>query len=157
MKTIKLFLLCLPACLFTLACSESGTSKAGKTENLSDPVDMGYLTTYQLNPQNLHDTFNKFYGKELVKHGHWINYSLTVQQGNPASTAPKSRLIKTEEGTYKYNKREGLWRTYNADGTMKDSVLYHNDSALVQHSGNNPFKPFLLLRLPLCLPGQKCG
>lgn len=31
-----------------------------------------------------------------------------------------------EEGFYKNNKKEGLWKHFNPDGTVKDSVVYKN-------------------------------
>lgn len=35
-----------------------------------------------------------------------------------------------EEGSYKDNKREGFWKHYNSDGSIKDSIEYKNDVPL---------------------------
>jgi hypothetical protein len=71
------------------------------------------------------ETINKTYGGD-IKDGHWIHFEFVI----PTAKENKDKKVvraKMEEGYYKENKKEGFWKFYNKDGTLKESVEYKND------------------------------
>jgi hypothetical protein len=68
------------------------------------------------------DTMNWVDGEGL-KQGHWEVWKAYAFPEHPKDV----EQIKFEEGEYLNNKKEGLWKYYNPDGTVKDSVVYKND------------------------------
>jgi len=39
--------------------------------------------------------------------------------------------VKTEEGFYKDNKKEGVWKKFSASGQLTDSLFYRNDTLII--------------------------
>lgn len=67
------------------------------------------------------DTINLIYNG--LKQGHWVVMK-TIAVNHVSVT--KTERVVVEEGFYKDNKKEGVWKYFNNDGSLKDSVLYNN-------------------------------
>lgn len=124
MKTFKLFTLGTIAVCFIQACG--GKAKTETVENMG----RGCVDIYELNVLDNSDTINRTYG-DGTKEGHWITFEWTdpnekMVNENKENLAKAGRA-KIEEGYYKDNKKEGFWKFFNKDGTLKDSVEYKND------------------------------
>jgi hypothetical protein len=115
---------------FFISCSDTiETLKVVQTPNQkSDEVnilDIGCIVTYETLENG--EEINRVFGKEKVRHGHWITYVLIVPKG---STTNKMVRAKMEEGFYHWNKKVGFWKIYNQDGTVRDSIEYKNGVAM---------------------------
>lgn len=77
------------------------------------------------------ETINKTYGGG-IKDGHWITYEFVIPNVKQNKDSKVIRA-KMEEGYYKENKKEGFWKFYNNDGTLKDSVEYKNDEPILNY------------------------
>jgi antitoxin component YwqK of YwqJK toxin-antitoxin module len=60
----------------------------------------------------------------------WITFALAVTKNNKV----KTNKVKIEEGYYRKNKKFGVWKFYNEDGTIRDSVEYKNFIPLANKS-----------------------
>ncbi len=78
-----------------------------------------------------------------VKQGHWRVYKTavlhhTIYTQSGSDTAIKKSItssperVKMEEGFYKDNKKEGVWKYFSTSGILKDSVVYKNDVAVLK-------------------------
>ncbi len=153
MKTIKLFFAAAGLLCLVQACSDEPIVK--ENSNTTDTVNIGCLASYELLPGEKIDTVNKLYGKEKIKHGRWVDYELSVQ-AEKSNTLKTTRVI-TGMGHYKKNKKEGLWRFFKPDGSLKDSVVYKNDSAVEKFSSSGYFKHLIFTYPPTCSPLKKCS
>ena len=105
--------------LFISSCSgKTEAEKRNKMEGLVDSLNIGCLSSYDINPSNNQEKINQVYGKENIKDGHWIIFDITKNANE------KVNRIKLEEGYYRKNKKIGFWKSYNKDGTLKDSIEY---------------------------------
>lgn len=112
---------------FLQACNEQADSGiANETKNTVDTLDIGCLGSYELDLNGNGDTINGVYGKDHIKHGRWITYILRSSETGARAESAKTRRTKSEEGFYNKNKRTGLWKFYNEDGSIKDSVEYRD-------------------------------
>lgn len=70
-----------------------------------------------------------------MKQGHWIvfkmavlNHTIYTQSANDTakqkSITRDAERVKVEEGFYKDNKKEGVWKTFSPVGELKDSFNY---------------------------------
>jgi antitoxin component YwqK of YwqJK toxin-antitoxin module len=94
--------------------------------NLADTLNMGCLSAYEINYAGNKDTINRTYGDKKIKDGYWIIFGLS-NSSEKSSTVPQLARIKLADGYYKKNKKEGFWKFYKEDGSLKDSVEYKND------------------------------
>ena len=116
----------------TLLLIQSCNQKTELVSKLNEPIgidtlNIGCLGTYDLNPLDSSEKINQIYSKNKVKHGHWINFSIAVTK----TENHKAVRTKLEEGFYKFNKKVGFWKFYKEDGTLKDSIKYINDVAVL--------------------------
>lgn len=114
---------------FILSCND-GSKKKNNNYNKDKIHLQGCLQTYEIDPQRLHDTLNKIY-EGGIKQGHWLYYELAVKktaQGEVIKGSSYRTIV--EDGYYINNKKEGYWKFYHKDGTLKDSVEYKNDIAI---------------------------
>lgn len=127
MKIATQLLIITIAFFLTLACSEKPEIVTLNKTNIIDTINIGCLGTYDLNPLNTHERINQVYDKQKIKHGHWISFGVTVTK------IADDKVIRTklEEGYYRFNKKVGFWKFYNEDGSLKDSIEYKNDVAVV--------------------------
>jgi len=86
--------------------------------NTTDMNDKHSAGSFELNVHGHNDTINMIYA-DGSKEGHWIS-----------SVWSNGSRVKMEEGYYKDNKKEGYWKFFNKDGSLKDSVEYKNDVAI---------------------------
>lgn len=123
MKTIRL-LLPFIIIIVTIACQD-------KPAYHEKPIGE---CSYELIGPAGKDTVNLIYDGK--KEGHWVvkdhvsvEVSLCKDSTHKDSKKHSYRKIEyciVEEGFYKNNKKEGLWKHYNPDGNVKDSVVYKN-------------------------------
>lgn len=119
MKTLKLLTIEALILFFIQACSTKTESVTkNQTTNSTDTLNIGCLSSYDINPSNNQEKINQVYGKDHIKDGHWIIFSVSK------NTNEKINRIKLEEGYYRKNKKIGFWKFYNTDGTLKDSIEY---------------------------------
>jgi hypothetical protein len=131
MKTIKLFTFGTLAVFFIQACADKTEAVTIKQDtNSIDTINIGCLASYDINPLDNKEKINQVYGKDKVKDGHWITFGFAVTK----TTDKKTNRIKIEEGYYRKNKKEGYWKFFKDDGTIKDSVEYKNDLPLTNNS-----------------------
>ena len=102
----------------------------------SDMIDRGCLSSFEINSGGTGDTINKIYGKDF-KVGHWIDFELITTNLKTNIDTGKTgdmrlKRIKREEGYYINNKKEGFWKLYNFDGSIKDSVEFKNNRRLIK-------------------------
>ena len=94
--------------------------------------------SYELSGPAGKDTVNLIYDGK--KEGRWIvrdhvkvEVSLckdSTHKDSKKNTYSKIEYCIVEEGFYKSNKKEGLWKHYHPDGSVKDSVVYKNDEVV---------------------------
>jgi len=73
------------------------------------------------------DTTNRI-DNNGMKQGYWIYYGKDrPQKGYPDT-------CKIEEGRYVNDRKEGLWRRYNMDGSIRIEAVYHNNRPHSPHS-----------------------
>ncbi len=132
MSTLKYFIfgLCAYSCI--LSCNDNPELlTGGSLVNHSDSIKKTCLSSFEYIIDGKPDTINKAYGSAKVKQGHWIIYELIGDKewSGERVNAKTNKLerIKTEDGYYRNNKKEGYWKRYNKDGTIKDSLQYEND------------------------------
>jgi len=128
---MKLFSLLIFETIFLFlitACNQKTelVSKSNETIGI-DTINIGYLGSYDVNPLDTSEKINQVYDKEKIKHGHWIAFGAAVTK----TMNDKVVRTKIEEGYYRFNKKVGFWKFYNEDGTLKDSIEYKNDIAVV--------------------------
>ena len=123
-KTLKYFLLLGTFALpFIQACSDkTETVTITQDPNSLDTINLGGLGSYDINPSDNKERINQVYGKQHIKDGHWITFGFAASKTGDN----KADRIKIEEGYYRKNKKVGYWKTFNDDGTIKDSVAYKN-------------------------------
>jgi hypothetical protein len=97
--------------------------------------DKPCISSYEILPPN--DTFNVIDCKGR-KQGHWIvtepaaTHKVRTYYTNSASdTTLRQRedsveMVKKEEGFYKDDKKESLWKFFHADGSVKSTLEYKN-------------------------------
>ena len=88
-----------------------------------------------IKPRLKHWDFDKVdmeWVKEKVKEGYWILYEMETGADTDKNTRgaerPTLRRIRAAEGYYQKNLRQGWWIFYKKDGTLRDSVYYHQDT-----------------------------
>jgi antitoxin component YwqK of YwqJK toxin-antitoxin module len=110
--------------LFLLqACSEEHENMTlSQNTNSVDTLITGCLVSYDINPSDNKERINQVFGKDQIKDGHWITFALAVTKNSKV----KANKVKIEEGYYRKNKKVGVWKFYNEDGTISDSVEYKN-------------------------------
>ena len=123
-KTLTFFFLLTTFVLFFLsACTDTTETVTIKQDpNALDTLNLGGLGSYDINPADTKERINQVYGKQHIKEGHWITFGFTASKTGDN----KADRIKIEEGYYRKNKKVGYWKTFNDDGTLKDSVAYQN-------------------------------
>lgn len=94
--------------------------------------------SYELTGPAGKDTVNLMYDGK--KEGRWIvrdhvKVEVSLCQDSTHKDAKKHSYSKieyciVEEGFYKNDKKEGIWKHYNPDGSVKDSVVYKNGEAV---------------------------
>lgn len=94
--------------------------------NMGDTINAGCLSSYEINYAGANDTINRTYGNKNIKEGHWIFFGLS-NRSDKTSTAPQLANVKLAEGYYKKDKKEGVWKFYKDDGSLKNSIEYKND------------------------------
>jgi hypothetical protein len=103
-----------------------------KTESAASPTklirsEMGCYLPFELNPLGNNDTINRMC-YEGTKAGHWIVFQWIIPNGKqPLGAAVSPVRAKLEEGYYLSNKKEGFWKFYKTDGTLRDSIEFKND------------------------------
>lgn len=121
MKAIKLFIIGAIIFGFIQACGSKSKTKA-----VYPPGTINCYVPFELNPLNSNDTINRmFYDGTRV--GHWIIFEFTTANNSQGMEAARSAIrIKVEEGNYVNGKKEGLWKFYKKDGTLRGSSEYKN-------------------------------
>lgn len=123
MKTIKLFILVGFVASFIQACNIN--AKTEPVANNSNNKKSCYVP-FEINPINTNDTINRMF-YDGTKIGHWIVFQWVTPKGElPMGTAKRHGRAKLEEGNYVNGKKEGFWKSYRQDGTLRDSVLFNN-------------------------------
>lgn len=97
--------------LFTFSCSVRSDRKCLNSFELGDTGD----------------TINIIDCKGLQQ-GHWIISKVIMTDKTHA------KMIKIEEGFFRDNKKEGFWKFFNTDGSIKDSLEYKDDVPM--HAGS---------------------
>lgn len=132
MKFHPVFLSFTFCMLFLSACEPEGQSAPSMQVSLGIVPNSDCLSSYELNEGGSPDTINKQYGKEKVKEGYWILYEMETGADTDKNTRgaerPTLRRIRAAEGYYQKNLRQGWWIFYKKDGTLRDSVYYHQDT-----------------------------
>ncbi len=116
-KAGLLFLFLLQACG-----DERENMTLSQNTNSVDTLIIGCLVSYDINPSDNKERINQVFGKNHIKDGHWITFGLSVTKNSKV----KASKVKIEEGHYRKNKKVGVWKFYNEDGTIRDSVEYKN-------------------------------
>ena len=133
----KLFIIGIVIFCFIQACgNRSETVITEQGTNTIDTINIGCLGSYEINVLGNGETINRLYGKERIKQGHWINFEFIIPTGKQSFEANENKnkkvaRTKLEEGYYRHNKKEGFWKSYNKYGTLKDSLQYKNDIAVI--------------------------
>jgi len=127
MKLATYLIIVIVAFCLTQAGSEKAEIVALNNTNLVDTINIGCLGTYDLNPLDTSEKINQVYDKQKIKHGHWISFGVSVTK----TANEKVIRTKLEEGYYRYNMKVGFWKFYNQDGSLKDSIEYKNDIAVI--------------------------
>lgn len=133
LKTIKFFSIFAVLICFIYACNnKTETQIVEHATTAIDTLNIGCPVSYELNILGNLDTINKVYGKENIKHGHWITFGMIIPKEKRALNSKENSdkniiRAKLEEGFYRNNKKEGFWKFYNNDGSFKDSIEYKND------------------------------
>jgi hypothetical protein len=118
MKTL-IIITWIPIILFISSCScKTEAEKRNKIEGLVDTLNIGCLSSYDINPSNNQEKINKVYGKDQIKDGHWIIFGIAK------NAHEKVNRVKLEDGYYRKNKKIGFWKLFNKDGTLKDSIIF---------------------------------
>jgi len=124
MKTIKIFTIAIFSIFISQACTDATeVLNTQKDTTNTDTITRGCLASYELNPEDNNEKINQVYNKDKVKEGHWMNFEFVLTE----NTKMKTTRIKTEEGYYRKNKKEGFWKFFKKDGTIADSVEYSNN------------------------------
>jgi antitoxin component YwqK of YwqJK toxin-antitoxin module len=122
-----IFILGIGSCILLSSC-----------ENKSSTALKELLPHYEVMDNK--DTVN-YLDVNGLKQGHWIlfevglsnvNVSITLSPDSVEKRAVvncQSGKCKIEEGFYKNDKKIGLWKSFNSDGTVKDSVDYKISSS----------------------------
>ena len=119
-KTFKigiLFLFLMQACG-----EEHETLTLNQNTNTVDTLVTGCLVSYDINPSDNKERINQVFGIDNIKDGHWITFGLSVTKNSKV----RASKVKIEEGHYRKNKKVGVWKFYNKDGIIRDSVEYKN-------------------------------
>lgn len=125
MKTLKSILALTITLLFIQSCGQ---------KNSIDKKDIVYqggqsgLSSYEINGR---DTINVT-DNSGFKQGHWVVFGFVIPGGKrPNETkeemANRAQHVMLEEGMYKDNKKQGTWKYYNQDGTLKNTIEYKDD------------------------------
>jgi hypothetical protein len=111
MKNQKTFWLTMIVVLFLIACQTKNTS--------TEIPKKSCLKSFEFIGPNLRDTVNRTdcNGRQ----GKWIIMEYAVL--NKHNSAEK---VKTEEGFYNNNKKEGYWKRFDKFGNLLDSSKYIN-------------------------------
>lgn len=121
----------IPILLFILISCNSKKEEHGplNTGIGSAPVsEKGCLESFEtVNGERI----NKTMGNN-IKDGHWIHYEFVIPTAKKNKDSKVVRA-KMQEGYYKENKKEGFWKFFNTDGTLKDSVEYKNDKPILNY------------------------
>ena len=130
MKNISILI-----CLFLLAlsCNNDSSKNNLKAENKDNSFQI-------LNFSGI-DTVNLIV--KGVKQGKWIiskiavvHHTIYSQSGSDTaivkSITTSSERVNTEEGFYKDNKKEGLWKYFSPNGKLKNSIEFKGDIAIVR-------------------------
>ena len=133
---VKIIIQLIVALAFVQSCTDDKPDSTAPTAtNVYDTLNLCCLSSYDIDLEGRHDTINKIYGKDKIKHGRWVNYAFNRKTHSSGKDSTSTNLadlprIKTEEGLYRFNQRQGFWKFYEADGSLKDSVEYRNDVPL---------------------------
>jgi antitoxin component YwqK of YwqJK toxin-antitoxin module len=123
MLRTKIFRIGMLFLLLMHACGEDNeTLTLNRITNTVDTLITGCLVSYDINPSDNKERINQVFGKDHIKDGHWITFALAVTKNSKVKTSK----VKIEEGYYRKNKKVGVWKFYNEDGTIRDSVEYKN-------------------------------
>jgi hypothetical protein len=110
-----------------ISCND--TIETVKIEQISNAFDntmnVGCPGSYEILENG--EYINCRFGKDKIRHGHWITYVLIVPEGSKTNKMVRAKM---EEGYYHWNKRVGFWKIYNQDGTIRDSLEYKNGIAV---------------------------
>ena len=105
------------------ACDEDNEPLTlNRNTNTVDTLITGCLVSYEINPSDNKERINQVFGKDHIKDGHWITFGLSVTKNSKV----RASKVKIEEGYYRKNKKVGVWKFYNKDGIIRDSVEYKN-------------------------------
>src|ERR1043165_938531 len=121
----------LTCLLISTACVNEATMPLSAGVVIESELTRGCLASYELAGENLRDTVNRVYGFG-VRHGHWITYGYYVKGAKPGP-APNGKnengmiKVKLQEGWYNNNRKVGIWRTYDQDGTVIDSTSFKSE------------------------------
>jgi hypothetical protein len=119
------------ALLLSSACVNEATMPLSAGVAIESELTRGCLGSYELTGENMRDTINRVYGFG-VKDGHWIDFAYFVK-GTKPGPAPSGKAVngmirvKLQEGWYNNNRKTGVWRTYDQDGTVIDSVYFKSE------------------------------
>ncbi len=117
-----------------LMCCNSDSSITNNSKSIkanNEIQDHGCLASYELSQYG--DTVNRTFA-DGTKHGHWIHYEFIYDsmkmnhQGDP-NQGSRIGKYKYQEGEYTYGEKTGLWKTYDKEGHILDSLVYPNVSA----------------------------
>lgn len=124
MKAIKLFILGALVASFIQACNVK--SKAEPLERIVINNQRSCYLPFELNPLNTNDTINRMF-YDGTKEGHWIVFEyITVNNVQGLESARPPVRVKVEEGNYVNGKKDGLWKFYKKDGTIREKAVFNN-------------------------------
>lgn len=108
MRIFRSFVVLGIVLLHVSSCRDNSKTQSGK-----------FPTSYKLDGT---DTIN-FTDNNGLKQGRWIVFYNATSK----SDSLNQKLI-SEDGIYKDNKKHGLWKYYNLDGSLKNSIEYKDDA-----------------------------
>ncbi len=128
MKSIILITLSIFVSCFVSSCNDNTAVSVKQSPiNRADTLNIGCLSSFEINPFGTNDTINRIYGDKRIKEGYWIIFGFIPTKKEHATSVSKLVRMKLADGYYKKDKKEGFWKFYKEDGSLKDSVEYRND------------------------------
>ncbi len=129
MKRVNLIVAFAISMVFFMSSCRSSTIKEEQSEKKIGG-------SFELNNSSPNDTINLI-DADGNKQGHWVNKKFAVVSHTIISNyAPDSIIDKkvtketeqfnVEEGYYKDNKKEGVWKIFYSNGKVKDSMVYNS-------------------------------